>query len=411
MARASRTVFAAGGLIRRTQSDQTQIVVIHRPRGDWTLPKGKRDEGETLEETALREVKEETGFDARLGAFASTVAYPISDRHKLVFYWHMTVASGEFKPTKEVDELVWLTPEQAIERLTYTYERELVAREYLVATRTSGTIAEPARVFSTAAKVRLAAALEAYGPELEHRIERSREQPLPDRLWIDTARELVRRAEESLSRSAIDEGWRCLFAAQRMECFGLMEGELRARASVLRVEAEKLGRARRRAMAKLLARDDLGPMDLFQAMALRDDAVAEQRYEIRVRREQIVLLLGVLTAAMVLFLGTVTLAHVALGAAALEADAGSLLAAALLGACGASIGAILRLGRRTRAIDPSANAWSTLLRPAVGAVAAILVYFVLAAGIVSLGTPSAARIFVLCFAAGFTERWVLRRRS
>jgi 8-oxo-dGTP diphosphatase len=147
-ARPTKTVFAAGGIVAKTIDDQTKIVVIHRPRGDWTLPKGKRDEGETLEQTALREVKEETGLDAQIGAFASTLAYPIGERHKLVFYWHMIPTGGEFKATKEVDELAWLTPEEAIDSLTYAYERELVAREFLVAPRMaiaqrSSTLTDP----------------------------------------------------------------------------------------------------------------------------------------------------------------------------------------------------------------------------------------------------------------------------
>ena len=66
------TVRAAGGLIRR---DAT-VLLVHRPRyDDWTFPKGKADEGESDEDCALREVREETGLHCTLGAEISSTEY------------------------------------------------------------------------------------------------------------------------------------------------------------------------------------------------------------------------------------------------------------------------------------------------------------------------------------------------
>ena len=63
---------AAGGVVVR----DGEVVVVHRPRyEDWTLPKGKLDPGETLEEAALREVEEETGLRCRLVRELPPVAY------------------------------------------------------------------------------------------------------------------------------------------------------------------------------------------------------------------------------------------------------------------------------------------------------------------------------------------------
>jgi len=63
----------AGGILWREGS---RLAVIHRPRqADWSLPKGRLDEGETWEEAALREVTEETGCEARITSFAGAASY------------------------------------------------------------------------------------------------------------------------------------------------------------------------------------------------------------------------------------------------------------------------------------------------------------------------------------------------
>ena len=117
-------VLAAGGVMRR----DGLVALVHRPKyGDWTLPKGKLDAGETFEEAALREVKEETGFDCELGEELVSTTY--HDRHgrlKLVRWWAMTAVGGEFAANDEVDELRWVEPDEARELLTYHRDRELV---------------------------------------------------------------------------------------------------------------------------------------------------------------------------------------------------------------------------------------------------------------------------------------------
>ncbi|MFQ5349690.1 MAG: NUDIX domain-containing protein, partial [Thermoanaerobaculia bacterium] len=57
----SRVIEAAGGILWRRSAGFAELAVIHRPRHrDWSLPKGKRDRGESWQQTALREVVEET---------------------------------------------------------------------------------------------------------------------------------------------------------------------------------------------------------------------------------------------------------------------------------------------------------------------------------------------------------------
>ncbi|HVF08260.1 MAG TPA: NUDIX domain-containing protein, partial [Actinomycetota bacterium] len=61
-------VRAAGGVVRRRDRGETEIALVHRPRyDDWTFPKGKALDGEPDEQTAEREVREETGLRCDLG--------------------------------------------------------------------------------------------------------------------------------------------------------------------------------------------------------------------------------------------------------------------------------------------------------------------------------------------------------
>jgi 8-oxo-dGTP diphosphatase len=120
-------VLAAGGLVWR----DGQVAVVHRDRyDDWSLPKGKLDHGESFEEAALREVEEETGLTCRVLTTLGDTSYrDRKDRPKLVRYFEMEPTSGEFTPNDEVDELRWLSPEEAQEQLTYDFDRELVAKK------------------------------------------------------------------------------------------------------------------------------------------------------------------------------------------------------------------------------------------------------------------------------------------
>jgi 8-oxo-dGTP diphosphatase len=127
-------VKAAGGVLVRTGPEGPEVAVIHRPKyEDWSLPKGKLDDGEGFEQAALREVEEETGMRAELGPELSPVSYrDRKGRTKLVRYWLMRTLNGEFHPGSEVDELRWLQPERAQELLSYEHDAELV-REALAA--------------------------------------------------------------------------------------------------------------------------------------------------------------------------------------------------------------------------------------------------------------------------------------
>jgi 8-oxo-dGTP diphosphatase len=129
----SPVVRAAGGIVlRHTPKEGWQVLIVHRPRyDDWSLPKGKADDGERDEDTALREVEEETGLRCTLGAPAGRTRYRDSKgRDKVVHYWLMEPESTEssFVPNDEVDEVRWCSVAEATARLTYQHDRKLLAR-------------------------------------------------------------------------------------------------------------------------------------------------------------------------------------------------------------------------------------------------------------------------------------------
>ena len=121
-------VRAAGGIVQRGDDHDRLYVLVHRPRyDDWSFPKGKLLEGELEEAAALREVLEETGFRYRLDAHAGTVTYQDRNgRPKIVSYWTMTTEEGSFTPNAEVDELRWVTLDDAVGTLTYPHDREFL---------------------------------------------------------------------------------------------------------------------------------------------------------------------------------------------------------------------------------------------------------------------------------------------
>ena len=122
-------VKAAGGVVWRRAGEAIAIAVAHRPRyDDWSLPKGKLDEGESWEDAAVREVEEETGIRCRLGEELEPVSYQDrKGRAKVVRYWLMEPEDDvAFTPNDEVDELRWLAPPEAADALSYPHDAELV---------------------------------------------------------------------------------------------------------------------------------------------------------------------------------------------------------------------------------------------------------------------------------------------
>lgn len=113
-----------------------EVLLIHRPRyDDWSWPKGKLDEGESLPACAVREVAEETGEHVELGLPLPPVKYKVNgDKLKICTYWAARAidpdrgavrARGKVKRTKdEVDEARWVSAKKAMKMLTRPSDAE-----------------------------------------------------------------------------------------------------------------------------------------------------------------------------------------------------------------------------------------------------------------------------------------------
>jgi 8-oxo-(d)GTP phosphatase len=116
---------AAGAVVWRRVPGGPEVLLIHRPRhDDWTLAKGKREPGEEMPETAVREVVEETGVRTVLGRRLKTAHYEVDGRPKRVEWWAAAEparpgAGARFVANEEVDRVGWFPLGQASQRLSY----------------------------------------------------------------------------------------------------------------------------------------------------------------------------------------------------------------------------------------------------------------------------------------------------
>jgi len=118
------TVRAGGGVVVR----DGRVLLVHRPRyGDWTLPKGKLDPGESWQDGALREVEEETGLRCELGEEVARTHYVDGQgRDKEVRYYRMA-AAGEPVAQNEVDEVRWVPLADAPGLLSYERDVDVLS--------------------------------------------------------------------------------------------------------------------------------------------------------------------------------------------------------------------------------------------------------------------------------------------
>ena len=151
--RPQRLVRSAGALVWRftdrsrvavpgepIDPEDIEVLMVHRPRyHDWSWPKGKTENGESLVAAAVREVEEETGQIVTLGAPLTTQRYRLGGgQTKEVHYWVGTPvpvghASERLRapvaraPRTEIDQTVWTSPERAADMLTRRGDRRLLA--------------------------------------------------------------------------------------------------------------------------------------------------------------------------------------------------------------------------------------------------------------------------------------------
>lgn len=126
---------SAGGVVYRWANSHYDIVVVQRARhGDWSLPKGHVEAAESAEQAAIREIKEETGLEARVEQPIGEVVYffrrPNGDLiRKTVYHYLLEAETTELGgPNREVSEVRWIPIQQADQLLSYANDKEIVSK-------------------------------------------------------------------------------------------------------------------------------------------------------------------------------------------------------------------------------------------------------------------------------------------
>jgi 8-oxo-dGTP diphosphatase len=137
-----RDVLAAGAVVFRPGGE---VLLVHRPKyDDWSFPKGKLDPGEHPAAAAVREVEEETGLRVRLGVPLPGQRYEVVTGTKHVSYWVARVLGhddvSDYDVNDEIDEVVWLSAEDALVRLTYERDRRTLVQARSLRRRTHAVL-------------------------------------------------------------------------------------------------------------------------------------------------------------------------------------------------------------------------------------------------------------------------------
>lgn len=284
------------------------------------------------------------------------------------------------------------------------------------------------RGFASASHQRLRSALATYRVELGHLAGLPARNGAADPVaphWYEAALELLARADRAAAQGDDDLGWKCLFAVQRLELYGLAErrpDRLEARAlAVLREAADKLTGWRREAVVGLLGDADGGAgaarVDaLYEASLVLHEHYANEYAKLRDHKKLIAQLAVVAGLGVAGWLG-LTLAWPGIFSVDVRAgglsDPGLVLAVLLFGLLGACFSGLLRV------FDASTGAriprqllgkLTTFGRLAAGVITALAAQLLLLSGLLPLraGAVTPALLLVVAFASGFSERLVVR---
>ena len=129
-------ILAAGGIIIRNGTAGPEVLVVHRNRyNDVSLPKGKWEIHETIEETALREVKEETGYDTIITGVAGVQTRRVNDKMKITVFFVMELTDKDQGPINsnsdnEVKEVLWLGEDELSSRVSYPEQTDIILKTF-----------------------------------------------------------------------------------------------------------------------------------------------------------------------------------------------------------------------------------------------------------------------------------------
>ncbi len=120
--------FSAGGVLFKGD----EVLLIKNPSGKWTFPKGNVEEGERPEDTAVREVEEETGIKGKIVKPLGDVKYWYMLKGEKIFkrvvYYLMEYEGGEPSPSWEVQDARFFPAEEVKKLLKYKGDKEIFKR-------------------------------------------------------------------------------------------------------------------------------------------------------------------------------------------------------------------------------------------------------------------------------------------
>ncbi|MCD4784967.1 MAG: NUDIX domain-containing protein [Candidatus Eremiobacteraeota bacterium] len=127
---------SAGGVLYKKEGTKFRVCLIVKKGGKvWALPKGRVDEGERPEETAVREIGEETGHLGEIQGKIDEINYRFFWKesntfyHKFVYFYLMRLIEENFRERdQEAEAVKWVTPEEAYSILTYINEKEVMKK-------------------------------------------------------------------------------------------------------------------------------------------------------------------------------------------------------------------------------------------------------------------------------------------
>ncbi|MCL5266448.1 MAG: NUDIX hydrolase [Chloroflexi bacterium] len=141
------TEVSAGGVLL----DDGDIFLLHKPNGEWVMPKGHLESGETPEQAAVREVLEETGLTARIVAKVGETRYQFrvqpsgQVKRKRVHWFLMKVDNRKLDVEPTFEEGVFLPVEDALKTLTFENDKDIARKAVEWHRRHAPTNRAPAR--------------------------------------------------------------------------------------------------------------------------------------------------------------------------------------------------------------------------------------------------------------------------
>lgn len=246
--------------------------------------------------------------------------------------------------------------------------------------------------------------------------------------WLELAKESVANARRALADRVLDQGWHHVQAAYRCEVFWVPREQLEVWIRPLRYEADKkLSGWRNKAVRDLIGGDAkmVSAYALHTALQIRDGDAANQYRKVRLLKEKLTLLAAMLLGLLIALLywsaytgvrlwpsATSDSAGVTAGSPATLAGWEVLLGVALFGALAGGLSAIMPISLKNNrgSVPQQLMTWSvTMLRPLIGAVAALGAHALMQAGVVTVGHGSPAALWAIAFLAGFSEKWIVAK--